>query len=60
MAARDDRSVLREVGMVEDALEHGRHEERRRHPMLLHQAQPLAGVEPRLHHIGVARVEGAE
>ncbi len=28
--------------------------------MLLHHAQPLSGVEPILHHIGVARVQVAE
>ena len=47
--------MLVEVGMVEDALEHRRHQEGRRHPVLLHQAQPLSGVEAGLHHGGVAR-----
>src|ERR1700754_1796332 len=28
--------------------------------MLSHYAQPLAGIEPRLHHVGIARVEIAE
>ena len=60
MAASDVRSVLDEVGMVEDPLQHRRHHEGRRHSVLLHKAQPLSCVEPGLHHVGVACVQVAE
>ena len=49
-----------EVGMVEDALEHGRHEERRRDPVLRHQAEPLSRVEAGLDHRRPARLQRTE
>ncbi len=40
--------------------QHRRHQERRRHPVLFHQPQPLSGIEPVLDHVGVARIQVAE
>ena len=46
--------------MIQDALQHRGHHEGGRHAVLLHNAQPLSGVETRLHHVGIARVEIAQ
>ena len=50
----------REVGMVEDALQHGRHEEDRRDSVPRDQAQPLARVEAGLDHRRASGLECAQ